>query len=124
VSILIFLQTGDDTETLLKVEALIQANFIDGLPPHLQLTAKDITYAPGTDQSRIFVASHSEFACLDDRDVQRILRHRIILVHGNPIDYHYGWDLKSFGRLHDVDKEITVHGEILFPFLRHALLIL
>lgn len=71
---------------------------------------------PGSDQSRIFVASHSEFSSLHDQDVQRILRERLILVHGNPFDYNYGWDLKSFGRLHDVDKMITVHGEVLIPF--------
>jgi len=79
----------------LKVESLIQANFINDLPPHLQLSAKDVTYSPGSDQSRIFVASHSEFSCLHDEDIQRILRERLILVHGNPFDYNYGWDLKK-----------------------------
>ena len=99
-------------ETLLKVEALIQANFINDLLPHLQLSAKGIAYSPGSDQSCIFIASHSEFSCLHDEDIQGILRERLILVHGNPFDYNYGWDLKSFGQLHDVDKKITVHGEI------------
>lgn len=47
---------------------------------------------------------------MEDREVQKILRDRLILVHGNPLDYGYGWNLKSFGRLHDVDKEVTVHG--------------
>jgi hypothetical protein len=54
---------------------------------------------------------------LGDRDVQRILRDRIILVHGNPLDYSYGWDLGSFGRLYDVDKKIQILGEIRIPFL-------
>ena len=53
---------------------------------------------------------------LHDQDVQRILRERLILVHGNTFDYNYGWDLKSFGRLHDVDKMMTVHGKVLIPF--------
>lgn len=88
---------GADTETLTKVEACIQADFKNGLPPHLLPSAKSITYAPGSDQSRIFVASHSEFSSLHARDIQRILRERIILVHGNPFDYNYGWDLESFG---------------------------
>jgi hypothetical protein len=69
-------------------------------------------YAPGSDQSRIFVTSHSEFAGMHAREIQSILRERIILVHGTPIDYKYGWDLESFGRLYDVDKKITVQGEI------------
>lgn len=102
-------KTGDDTVTLMKVEASIQANFKNGLPPHLQPDAKSMTYTPG-DQSRIFVASHSEFSSLHDRDIQRILRDRLILVHGNPLDYNYGWDLESFGRLHDVDSMTSVHG--------------
>jgi len=110
------IKTGDDTETLGKVEALIQAEFKNGLPPHLQPNARSMAYVPGSDQSRIFVASHSEFSSLHARDIQRILRHRLILVHGNPFDYKYGWDLESFGRLHDVDKEISVHGEISAPF--------
>lgn len=110
------IKTGDDTETLRKVETLIQANFKDGLPPHLQPDAKSKAYVRGSDQSRIFVASHSEFSKMHARDVQRILRDRIILVHGNPIDHSYGWDLESFGQLHDVEKKVTVHGEIEIPF--------
>lgn len=66
---------------------------------------------PGTEQSRIFVSSHSDFKRLHARDIQRILRNRLILVHGNPSDYEYGWDLESFGRLYDVDRKITAHGE-------------
>ena len=66
---------------------------------------------PGSDQSRIFVASHQEYSKLDDADIQNILRERLILVHGNPFDYRYGWDLETFGRIYDVDKKITVHGE-------------
>jgi hypothetical protein len=110
------IKTGDDVKTLKKVEALIQANFKNGVPPHLQANAKSMVYSPGTDQSRIFVASHSEFLNMNARDVQSILRDRLILVHDHPFDYRYGWDLESFGRLHDVDKKITVHGEILIPF--------
>jgi hypothetical protein len=105
------IQTGYDIETLKKVEALIQADFKNGLPPHLQPNARSMTYVPESDQSRIFVTSHTEFSGLHARDIQKILRERLILVHGNPSDYRYGWDLESFGRLHDVDKKITVHGE-------------
>lgn len=76
-----------------------------------------MSYSPGTDQSRIFVASHSEFTGLHARDVQKILRERVILVHGNPLDYSYGWDLDSFGRLYDVDRKATVHGEILIFYI-------
>jgi len=105
------IKTGEDTETLRRVEARIQAAFINGLPPHLQPSAKSREYVPASNQSRIFVASHSEFSKIHPREVQKILRDRIILVHGNPSDYDYGWDLESFGRLYDVDKEINVHGE-------------
>lgn len=106
------IKTGEDTETLRKVEAAIQANFKNGLPPHLQPDAKSATYLAGSDQSRIFVASHSEFLKLEDEDIQRILRHRLILVHGNPIEYNYGWNLKSFAQVHDVDAVTTIHGGI------------
>lgn len=95
-----------------KVEASIQGDFKNGLPPHLQPEAKSTTYVPGSDQSRIFVASHSEFSNLHAKDIQNILRHRLILIHGNPLDYNYGWDLESFGRVHDVDEKTTVHGAI------------
>lgn len=73
-----------------------------------------MAYKPESDQSRIFVTSHSEFSRLHARDVQKILRERLILVHGNPLGYDYGWDLESMGRLYDVDRKMTVHGEIGF----------
>jgi hypothetical protein len=111
-------KTGDDTETLRKVEVLIQANFINGLPPHLQPNAKSLSYIPGSEQSRIFVSSYSDFSSLNARDIQNVLRERLILVHGVPFDYNYGWDLDSFGRLYDVDKKITVHGELRTPFMK------
>ena len=57
------------------------------------------------------MASHSEFSSLTAGDIQKILRQQIILVHGNPINYNYDWDLESFGQLYDVDKMTTVHGE-------------
>lgn len=79
-------------------------------------------YIPGSDQSRIFVAPHSEFLSLHARDIQRILRERVILVHGNPFDYSYGWDLESFGRLYDVEKKINVHGEIMILLAKLVLL--
>ena len=106
-------KTGDDTNTLRKIEARIQADFKNGLPPHLQPNASSMEYIPGSEQSRIYVTSHSEFSKLHARDVQRILRQRLILVHGNPIDFDYGWDLDSFGRIYDVDKRTTVHGGFL-----------
>jgi hypothetical protein len=109
---LTILKTGDDTETLRKVEARIRADFKNSLPPHLQPNAKSLKYVSGSEQSRIFVASHSVFAGLDSKEVQKILRDRIILVHGNPLDYKYGWNLESFGRLHDVDKKISVQGKV------------
>ena len=112
-----FIKTGGDTETLRKLEQSIQADFKNGLPPHLQPNARNTTYGPSSDQSCIFVASHSDFNSLRDVDVQRILRERLILVHGNPFDYSYGWDLASFGRLYDVDKKTTIQGEICIPFL-------
>ena len=111
-----FIKTGDDTETLRKLEERIQADFKNGLPPHLQPKARNTTYGPGSDQSRIFVTSHSDFNRLPGVDVQRILRERLILVHGNPFDYSYGWDLASFGRLYDVDKKTTIQGKIRNPF--------
>lgn len=68
-------------------------------------------YVTGSDQSRIFVASNSEFSSMHAGDIQKILRNRLILVHSNIFDYNYGWDLDSFGRLHDVDKKVSVQGE-------------
>ena len=106
------IKTGEDAETLRKVEASIQADFKNGLPPHLQPDANSLTYVHGSDQSRIFVTSHSEFLTLHAKVIQNILRDRLILVHGNPLDYNYGWDLESFGEVHDVDVNTTVHGEI------------
>jgi hypothetical protein len=100
-----------DTETLQKVEAQIQANFQNGLPPHLLPQAKDITYTPGMDQSCIFVMSQSKFSTLCTRNAQSILRQQVILVHGNVFDQKYGWDLESFGQLYDVDKKVMVQGE-------------
>lgn len=113
-----FIQTGDDTETLRKVETRIQADFKNGLPPHLQPEAKNMEYVPGSDQSRIYVTSHSEFSTLHARDIQSILRDRLILVHGHPLDYNHGWDLESFGRVYDVDKKTDVQGEIDILYLR------
>jgi len=105
------IKTGEDADTLRKIEARIQADFKDGLPPHLQPDANSKEYLPGSDQSGIYVSSHSEFSILNAKDIQKILRERVILVHGVPFDYDYGWDLESIGRLYDVDKKTNVHGE-------------
>lgn len=112
LSISIFAQTGEDTQTLNIIEARIQAEFKDGLPPHLQPNARSLSYTPGSTQSGIFVCSKQEFKGMDDSTVQAILRDRIILSHGHSFDHQYQWDLPSFGRLYDVDKKITVHGKI------------
>ena len=99
-------------ETLKKIEALIQKEFKNGLLPHLQPNAKNCSYIPGSDQSSIFVALYEEYKKLDEMDVQKILHNRVILVHGNPLDYDYGWNIKSLALLYDVDKKMMVHGEI------------
>jgi hypothetical protein len=109
---------SDDAETLKILEERIQADFINGIPPHLQPNAKNPEFEPGSSQSRIFVASHSEFSNLHARDVQRILRQRVILVHGNTFEHNYGWDLESFGRLFDVDRKTVAVGEICITFLK------
>jgi hypothetical protein len=111
-------KTGDDTDTLRKVEACVQAGFQDGLPPHLLSNASSMNYIPGSDQSRIFVSSYSEFSRLEGADIQGILRERLILVHGHAFDHNYGWDLPSFGRVFDVDKKITVQGKSLFSLVK------
>jgi hypothetical protein len=107
-------QTGDDTDTLRKVEAKIQAQFQGGLPPHLLPNASSTEYVAGSGQSRIFVSSQSEFSRLETAEVQRILRQRLILVHGHTFEYNYGWDLPSLARLHDVDKMVSVLGKTVF----------
>ena len=56
-------------------------------------------------------SSHSEFNSFNASEIQNILCDRLVLVHGNPLDYDYGWDLESFGRVHDVDRKMVVHGE-------------
>ena len=120
--LIIIIKTGDDTETLRRIEARIQADFKDNLPPHLQPNAKNMEYVSGSDQSRIYVTSHSDFSQLEDKEVQKILRKRLILVHGIPLDYDYRWDLKSMGRLYDVDKKTVVHGEIQIPSVKNLFL--
>ena len=54
-------------------------------------------------------SSHSIFGGFPGSQTSSL--HRLILVHGNPIDYDYGWDLESFGHIYDVDKTANVHGE-------------
>lgn len=107
-------KTADDTDTLRKVEAQIQATLQDGLPPHLLPDASALEYVAGSNQSRIFVSSYSEFSRLEPEKIQGILRERVILVHDHPFDYNYGWDLPSFGRLYDVDKNVSVLGKSVF----------
>jgi hypothetical protein len=68
------------------------------------------------------VSPYSEFASLHARDIQSILRQRLILVHGVPIDYNYGWDLESMSRLYDVDKKTHIHGEIDVIFVKYVCL--
>lgn len=110
-------KTGDDTDTLRKVEARIKDGFRDGLPPHLQLNASSLEYEPGSDQSRIFVSSYADFSDMDSADIQGVLRQRVILVHGHAFDCNYGWDLASMGRLYDVDKKVSVLGKTLSSFV-------
>jgi hypothetical protein len=115
-SISTIVQTEADTKTLNIIEARIQAEFKDGLPPHLQPDAQSLRYTPGSTQSGIFVCSSEELKAMDDSRVQGILRDRIILSYGHGFDQHYRWDLPSLGRLYDVDKKTTVHGKISVAF--------
>ena len=105
-----------------KVEASIQSEFKNGLPPHLQPDAKSKMYIHHSEQSRIFVTSHSEFKTLHAGEIQNILCDCLVLVHGNPLDYDYGWDLESFRWVHDVDQKTVVHGENLGCVLSSVLL--
>ena len=88
---------------------------------HHQSNAKSMVYVPESNQSRIFVSLHSEFSHMHARDIQRILRDRLILVHGNPSNFNYQWDLESFARLYDVDDNTSVQGENGIPSLKPIL---
>jgi hypothetical protein len=100
------------------VEARIQAGFHEGVPPHLLPNASSLKYVPGSDQSRLFVSSYSDFSRLDAADIQGLLRQRVILVHGHQFDYNYGWNLPSLGRVFDVDKKVSVLGESTFSLFQ------
>lgn len=105
------MKTGVDAETLRRLESRVQDGFVDGLPPHLLPSARDLAYAADSGQSRFFVSPHSEYITLTPREIMGVLRHRHIIVHGHPFNDHYGWNLDSFARLYDVDRLTTVHGE-------------
>src|SRR5271156_774089 len=111
------LQTGMDAQTLQKLESRVQEGFVDGLPPHLLPSARSLIYKSKTDQSRFFVSPHSEYSKLTAQEIQGVLRERHILVPGHPISFDYGWNLQSFGRLFDVDRTTTIHGEANCPQL-------
>jgi hypothetical protein len=104
------LKTGIDAETLQRLERQVQEGFIDGVPPHLLPSARSLTYAANSNQSRFFVTPHSEYISLTPETILGVLRKRHIIVHGHPFDHQYGWNLDSFARLYDVDKMTTVHG--------------
>jgi hypothetical protein len=92
----------------------VQEGFIDGVPPHLLPNARSLTYTANSDQSRFFVAPHSDYINLSPQTILGVLRARHIIVHSHPLDHQYGWNLDSFARLYDVDKITTVHGEAKF----------
>jgi hypothetical protein len=88
----------------------VQEGFVDGVPPHLLPTARSLSYKAKSNQSRFFVASHSEYIDLTPQTILGVLRERHIIVNGHPFNEKYGWNLDSFARLYDVDKPTTVHG--------------
>lgn len=107
-------KTGVDAETLRNLERRVQEAFVDGLPPHLLPSARSLAYMPKSNQSRLFVAPHSEYINLTPQQILGVFRERHILIHGHPFDHEYGWNLESFARLYDVDRPTTVHGEMNF----------
>ena len=88
----------------------MKEGFVDGVPPHLLLSARSLSYKAKSHQSRFFVASHSEYINLTPQTILGVLRERHIIVHSHPFNHEYGWNLDSFARLYDVDKPTTVHG--------------
>jgi hypothetical protein len=54
---------------------------------------------------------------LEPEKIQAILRERLMLVHGHPFEYEYGWNLPSLGRLFDVDKKVSVLGKSPYSFV-------
>lgn len=108
---------GADAETLRQLEIRVQEGFVDGVPPHLLSSATSLIYTPNSNQSRFFVAPHSEYIQLNQQQILGVLRQRNIIVHGQSFNHEYGWNLESFARLYDVDRMTTVHGRRKFVHL-------
>jgi hypothetical protein len=110
-------KTGADAETLRRLESRVREQFVDGLPPHIWPSARSLTYSDHCNQSRFFVASHSEYLRLTPQQILGVFRDRNIIVHGHPFNHEYGWNLETFGRLYDIDKLTTVQGERRFTLI-------
>jgi hypothetical protein len=63
---------------------LVQASYIDGVPPHRHPSAREVTYDPAA--SCVFVVEWHRFKSMNASTIQEIFRHRHILVLNSPIE--------------------------------------
>ena len=62
-------------------------------------------------QSQIFVVEYAEFKAMSSFDIQRIFRHRHILVLNHPQERTYSFDLQCLHALGDLDQKRDMQGE-------------
>jgi hypothetical protein len=85
---------------LAEVVQLVESNYVTGVPPHRLRTARSRKYDPS--MSCIFVTPWTSFQTMSALDIQKIFRHRHILVLDAPVaKLNFDRDgLETMGSLH------------------------
>lgn len=86
---------------------------MDGTPLHHLPSAREATYDPKA--SSIFIVQHDVFEDLSDKEIQRIFRHRHILVRGTP-GKPLKFDASGLSTLAPLHKRAQFQG-MMVPFL-------
>jgi hypothetical protein len=72
-------------QLLTEVVAMVESCYVNGAPPHMLPSAREINYNPGG-LSCIYVTDWTDFKVLSPSQIQEIFRHRHILVLNAPVE--------------------------------------
>ena len=106
---------------LKNVQTLVEKSYVDGKPKHHHHTARDVDYTPGS--SIFFITDHARFMKLSSGDIQRIAKHRHIVVQNIPQE-DFDWSRNTLAKLGDLEQLREIQGMIHDSYtLLHMLII-
>jgi hypothetical protein len=95
---------------LKSVHSAVERLYQDGKPLHHLRSAEEIEYHP--DVSQFFITTQAALESLTAMEVQRLFRHRHILVSGSPTR-DFNFDRRGLAKLGSLTAPRCIQGELI-----------